>query len=144
MNFDATETLYVKQGRKYKPVGTAVRFSHDYQDIMKAGTWRLVYCPKDGAGRYWYGVNPDCASWSAAAMMAENAMIEAINKVSYASMDAGVKLRMTKKQRAAADEARKILMEAGLLQPIWWKHSSAYEIAKAGLDAVRDWGRSKE
>jgi hypothetical protein len=138
VKLDAMETLYKKVGRKYIPVGTANRLHDYYDDFLKAGQWRMEYCPRDGRGRFWYRVSPDCASWSAAAMLAEDAMIEAINKAGTAKLHGG-SIPLTKKQQDAVAKATEILKEVGLLRPLWWEHSSAYDIAQAGIDAVKEW-----
>ncbi len=45
----ATETLYVKKGRRYVPWGTMVdRWD---PDVMRVGQCRLTYCPEQGHKR---------------------------------------------------------------------------------------------
>jgi hypothetical protein len=135
---DGYETLYRKVGRQYVAVGTARDMYRSYENVLYAGQWRMEYCPRDGRGRYWYDVRPDTASWSAAAMLAEDAMIEAIDKARFAHPSFGVGVKMTRRQQKAVADARAILADAGLLDPHWWTHRSAGEIAKAGIDAVRE------
>jgi hypothetical protein len=135
---DGYETLYRKVGRRYEPIGTARELHRRYEHFLHAGQWRMEYCPRDGRGRYWYDVKPDTASWSASAMLAEDAMLEAIDAARLAKVQEP-KRQMTKRQEKAFEQAQKILAEAGLLDPQWWTHKSAYEIAKAGLDAVREY-----
>jgi len=138
IKIDGYETLYRKVGRKYEAIGTARELHRSYEHLLKAGQWRMEYCPRDGRGRYWYDVKPDTASFCAAAMLAEDAMLEAIDAARLAKVQEP-KLQMTKRQQKALEQSRKILAEAGLLDPVWWEHKSAYEITKAGLDAVREY-----
>ncbi len=135
---DGYETLYRKVGRKYEAIGTVRELHRSYEHLLKAGQWRMEYCPRDGRGRYWYDVKPDTASFCAAAMLAEDAMLEAIDKARLAKVQEP-KRQMTRSQQKAFDKAQAILAEAGLLDPQWWTHRSAYEILQAGLDAVKNY-----
>jgi hypothetical protein len=135
------ETLYRKVGRKYEAIGTARDIHFRYENLLYAGQWRLEYCPKEGRGRYWYDVTPDIASWSAAAMMAEHSMIEAIDSARFAVPKFGEGVPLTKAQQKAVAQANKLMKEVGLLDPLWWSQRSAYDIAKAGIDAVREFGK---
>lgn len=135
---DGYETLYRKVGRKYEAIGTVRELHRSYEHLLKAGQWRMEYCPRDGRGRYWYEVKPDTASFCAAAMLAEDAMLEAIDAARLAKIEEPAK-KFTMRQRKAISQAQKILADAGLLAPQWWTHRSAYEIAQAGLNAVREY-----
>ena len=135
------ETLYQKVGRKYKAVCTVRDLHFKYENLLHAGQWRMEYCPKDGCGRYWYDVTPDIASWSAAAMMAENAMIESINSARFAVPNFGEGVPLTKAQQKAVKQANKLMKDVGLLDPLWWSQPSAFDIAKAGIDAVKEFGK---
>jgi hypothetical protein len=73
-----------------------------------------------------------------AAMLAEDAMLEAIDAARLAKIEEPAK-KFTMRQRKAISQAQKIMADAGLLAPQWWTHRSAYEIAQAGLDAVREY-----
>lgn len=131
------ETVYRKVGRRYEAIGTAREMWRSYEHLLQAGQWRMEYCSRDGSSRYWYDVRPDTASWSAAAMLAEGAMIHAIDQARLAKIEEPAK-KFTKRQQKAVEQARQILGEAGLLAPQWWTHRSAYDIAKAGIDAVKN------
>jgi hypothetical protein len=135
---DGYETLYRKVGRKYEAIGTVRELHRSYEHLLKAGQWRMEYCSRDGRGRYWYDVKPDTASFCAAAMLAEDAMLEAMDKAKLAKIEEPAK-KFTMRQRKAISQAQKIMADAGLLAPQWWTHRSAYEILQAGLDAVREY-----
>lgn len=135
------ETLYRKVGRKYEAIGTARDIHFRYEDLLYAGQWRLEYCTKEGQSRYWYYVRPDTASWSAAAMMAEHSMIKAINSARFAALKLGERVPLTKAQQKAVAQANKLMKDVGLLDPLWWSQRSAYDIAKAGIDAVKEFGK---
>jgi hypothetical protein len=127
-----TETLYKKVGRKYVPV--SVYWAFDYRDEQKTGTFRLIYAYEDGARTYEYNVTPSTASFEAAAMVARVAMEEKMREM--AKMRPQTPTKYTKKQ---LDAIKKFREEMGGLFPEWWTETSSYEIAQAGIDAVRNY-----
>lgn len=128
-------TLYKRQGRRYVAWGHA---EHYNQDLLRAGQWRLSYCPRDGHTRYAYDVRPDTAGFVAAAELARDAMEQAIQQRAAATFQPGA-VPYTKKQLEALENARKYLAEAGVLMPQWWEHATARELSEAGIEAVRGW-----
>lgn len=104
---------------------------------MQAGTFRLTYCYTKGGRRYEYAVTPDTASWCAAAMIAREAMEEAIRKAAPASNHAKT-IPYTKKQLAILARFREEMSAAGGLLPEWWEHTSPYELSKVAVEAVRN------
>lgn len=129
------ETLYTKQSRRYVPWGHAQRWD---ADIMKAGQWRLEHCPRDGSGRYSYEVRPDTAGFVAAAQLAQEAMESAMDAAAVATP--ATLTPYTRKQLAIIKRFRAEMSAAGGLLPSFWGISSASDIARAGIDAVRKWG----
>lgn len=130
------ETLYVKKGRRYVPWGTTVdRYNHD-NDVMRVGQCRLTYCPEQGHKRYVYDVTPDTAAFIAAAQIAQHAMEEAILQKTIAQPSADP-VPYTEEQYALIHEFRQRMSQLGGLVPSYWVHGTAYEIAKAGIDAVK-------
>lgn len=124
-------TLYEKRGRRYVPVQI------DYErDTLKAGQFRLHYAYEDGAGMYFYDVTPDTAGFVAAAMIAHKAMQNAIQDASKPSPMNPTPY--TKKQKEIINRYRKEIMDAGGMFPSWWQHASTWDIARAGIDAVRN------
>lgn len=129
-----TETLYVKKGRRYVPWGTMVdRWD---PDVMRVGQCRLTYCPEQGHKRYVYDVTPDTAAFVAAAQVAQHAMEEALlqKAIAHPSADPAP---YTEAQYALIQEFRQRMHQLGGLVPSYWVHGTAYEIAKAGIDAVK-------
>jgi len=126
--------LYTKQGRRYIPWGNA----EDWHaaDVMRAGEFRLVHCAGNGVTRYVSPVDPIAAPFLAAAEIAQAAMERAINDRAAAIVQCG-RPAVTKHQRQAMDAAQQLLKDAGILQPPWWRSSSAREIAAAGIAAVQ-------
>lgn len=130
------ETLYVKKGRRYVPWGTSIdRWSHD-NDIMRVGAFRLTYCPEEGCRRYLYKVKPDTAAFLAAAQVAQHAMEEAMLQKAIAQPSADPAL-YTEEQYALIQEFRQRMYQLGGLVPSYWVHGTAYEIAQAGINAVK-------
>lgn len=125
------ETLFIKQGRRYKPWGNI-----DYStDVMKAGEYRLIYCPEDGHRRYYYDIKPDAAPLMAAYAAAHYAMEKAIlEKAKYRPSSSEP---YTPQQLAILEEFRQKMADAGALMPYYWTDSTAYDIAKAGADALK-------
>lgn len=130
----ATETLYVKKGRRYVPWGTMVdRWD---PDVMRVGQCRLIYCPEQGHKRYVYDVTLDTAAFVAAAQVAQHAMEEAILQKAIARPSADL-TPYTEEQYALIQEFRQSMYQLGGLVPSYWVHGTAYEIAQAGINAVK-------
>jgi hypothetical protein len=127
-----SETLYRKEGRRYVPVYNATS-AYD-KDLMKTGTWRMVYAYNDGGRRFEYDVKPDTASFVAACMLARHAMEQAIEESVTAKPMAGGKF--TAKQQKIIEQCEEMMRQAGILTPMWWQHGSAYEISQAAIHAV--------
>jgi len=126
-------TLYTKQGRRYVVWGHAEHYDHD---MMRAGQWRLTYCPEDGMRRYRSDERPDTASFLAACELAQHAMEEAIRQRAIARPSADV-TPYTRKQLQIIERFRQDMAAAGAMTPTMWQHETAREIAQAGIDAVR-------
>lgn len=132
--------LFVKVGRRYVPWGMAESWAHD-ADVMRVGTFRLVFCAGDGMRRYSYDVTPDTAGFAAAAEIALQGMEQAIQARSVATPQLGMR-PYTKRQLAIIDRFRADMAAAGALVPTHWQHASARDIAEAGIKAVRDWAKN--
>ena len=128
------EVLYRKQGRKYVPVYDVVN-SYD-KDLMKVGTWRMVYAYNNGARRYEYDVQPDTASFRAACMLAEQAMLKKIEEAVACVPSGHEPKQYTKKQLDLLEKFRQDMREAGGFVPDWWQYCSARDLVKAGIDAM--------
>lgn len=135
-SMNTTETLYRKQGRRYVPAYSLDDWHMSEKDAMPVGTFRITWAAGDGSYRYEYNVTPDTASFVAAAMVAKKAMCDAMHEASQAS-PIGM---YTEKQKAALAKARQIMQEAGCMLPTIWQHKSQYEIADAGIEAVKKYG----
>lgn len=127
-----SETLYKKVGRKYLPV--SVNWTFDYYDQQETGTFRLIYAYENGARTYEYNVTPATASFEAAAMVARVAMEEKMREM--AKMRPQTQSKYTKKQ---LEVIKKFREEMGGMFPSWWAENASYEIAQAGIDAVRNY-----
>lgn len=125
------ETLYKKVGRKYVPV--SAHWSDHGGDQMAVGTFRLTYAYADGARRYEYDVTPHTASADAAMMIAKIAMEDAIKDAARLTPSGST---YTKTQLATIEEFRERM---GGMFPLYWNQATAYEIAEAGIKAVREW-----
>ena len=133
-----TETLYVKKGRRYHVWGNA-----DYSlDTLPVGSFRLEHCSEDGSHRYSYGVTPDAAGFLAAAALARKAMEDAILEKAVARPNTDYEY--TPEQRKLIEKFRSDMAEAGALVPAYWIHSSAWEIAEAGVNAVLDYYQNNQ
>jgi hypothetical protein len=128
-----TETRYKKVGRKYVPVAATWYEDRD-ADQMAVGTFKLVYAYACGGKRYEYDVTPSTAPMVAAAMIAKDAMTEAIRKASV--MRPSMPKPYTKKQLAAIERFK---AEMGGMFPMWWTENMPYEIADAGIKALLNW-----
>ena len=133
-----TETLYVKKGRRYVPWGTLIDHWDSHPDVLRVGQCRLTYCPEQGHKRYIYDVTPDTAAFLAAAQIAQHAMEEAMLQKAIAQPSADP-VPYTEEQYALIQEFRQHMSQLGGLVPSYWVHGTAYEIAKAGIDAVKDY-----
>ena len=131
-----TETFYRKDGRRYVPAFSAGNWDYD-KDVMEVGTFRLTHAYSDGGRRYEYNVTPDTAGWVAAATLALHAMTEAIHKANQHTVASSTP--WTKKQQAAIAQANAILEAAGIWSGLGWTTAAAHDVAKAGIDAVRQW-----
>ena len=136
MKTTETETLYRKVGRRYVPAYSLSEWSYD-KDLMPVGSFRLVHAYSDGGRRYEYDVTPDTAAWVAAATLALHAMTEAIHKANKPTVASSTP--WTKKQQAAIAQANSILEAAGIWSRRGWTTAAAHDVAKAGIDAVRQW-----
>ena len=136
MKTTETETLFRKVGRRYIPAYSLSEWSYD-KDLMPVGSFRLVHAYSDGGRRYAYEVTPDTAGWVAAATLAVHAMTEAIHKANQRTIASGTP--WTKKQQEAIKQANAILEAAGIWSGRGWTTAQAYEVAQAGVDAVKRW-----
>ena len=130
------ETLYRKVGRRYVPVLNSRTYE---RDTMHVHTWRMVYAYSEGGRRYEYNVKPDNASFKAAAMLAKQAMVDAILKASAATLHVQNGLPFTQKQKRIIKRFRAEMEAAGGMLPVWWVHTSAEDVAKAAIKAVEEW-----
>ena len=129
-----TEVLYKKVGRKYIPIRQTFG-SYDLP-TMKVGSFVLTYAYTDGGQSYTYDVTPDTASFVAASKVAQKAMEAAIQeKCKYKPEH----VKWTKKQQDIMADFQQQMFKAGGNMPTWWTSSSGYEIAQAGIDAVRNY-----
>lgn len=127
-------TLYTKQGRRYVVWGHAEQYD---QDLLRAGQWRMAYCPADGERRFRYDVLPDTASFIAACELAQHGMEQAIQQRAIARPSGTGFLPYSKRQREIIERFRADMAAAGGLVPAYWHHATAREIAQAGVEAVR-------
>ena len=130
------ETLYRKFGRRYVPVLNSRTYE---RDTMHVNTWRMVYAYSEGGRRYEYEVKPDNASFKAAAMIAKQAMVDAIINASKATLDVQNGRPFTQKQKRIIKRFRAEMAAAGGMLPVWWVHTSAEDVAKAAIKAVEEW-----
>lgn len=136
MTTTETETLFRKVGRRYVPAYSLADWNYD-KDLMPVGSFRLVHAYSDGGRRYAYDVTPDTAAWVAAATLAAHAMTEAIHKANQLTVSSPKPL--TKKQQEAIRQANAILEAAGIWSGRGWTTAQAYDVAQAGVDAVKRW-----
>lgn len=135
-----SEILYRKVGRKYVPAYDVTR-GYD-NDHMAVGTWRMVYAYADGGRRYEYGVKPDTASFRAAAMLARDKMIAAMDAAAKSCpnlMRSEKGKPYTKQQLEIIFRFRDSMVATGAMLPEWWTGASAPEIADAAIKAVEEW-----
>lgn len=130
-----TDTLYRKEGRRYKPAFSIRRWDFD-GDAMKPGTFRLTHAYESGGRRYEYDVTPDTAAVVAALSQFRLAVEAEIN--SMASARPGPQtVPYTKKQQAVLERFRAEMEAVGGMLPTWWQHSSAHEISEAAAKVLR-------
>ena len=121
------ETWYRKVGRRY----IAVREAEPHNYITMPDGYTLTY-RKDGATRWEYAVKPDSAGFMAAAMAARVAMEAAI--AAKATYQPSPIVQYTKKELGYI---KRFKDEMGMRYPRCWTQATAFEIAQAGIDAVR-------
>jgi hypothetical protein len=127
------ETLYIKKGRRYFPWGNEQ--SWHGEDIMRVGSFRLVYCPKEGHRRHTSYVTPDTASFLAAGAIAAYAMEEAMRARAVSTPQAPSQ-PWTEEQKRIIEKFKLEMAATGALIPEYWNQATAGEIAQAGIDAV--------
>ena len=115
---------YEKIGRKYVPVA---EYDNEYLDSFPKGT-TLVICHPGGQSRR-YNIDPDYAALIAAARVAEDAMIQAMQKASE------LKPKQTP-VTPAQQKAWKQLARAFGTELCTLNGASAYDITQAGLKAL--------
>ena len=121
------ETFFRKVGRKYVPVGEAERYDH----VIMPDGYTLTY-RRDGVTRWEYEVKPDSAGFVAAATVAREAMEAAIRQA--ATYRPTSQKKFTKRQLELIEQFKR---DMGMSYPLWWQESSADDIVRAGIDAVR-------
>jgi hypothetical protein len=132
-----SECLYVKRGRRYVPFSS---WERETGDEMMVGTFRLTYAYADGCRRYAYNVKPDTAGFVAASEIARRAMEDAIQNAAIAA-PSDKTTYYTKAQLDIIARFRAEMSAAGGLLPMYWQHSSAYDISQAAIDAVRSYAQ---
>ena len=133
------ELLYLKKGRRYKPVSAQAWYSN--YEVMDIGTFKLVHATENGT-RTVYDVTPDTAGFMAAAMIAEKAMVKAITAAAESYPIDTLSPSWTASQLATIEEFKKRM---GGIFPVWWGGQSAHDIAMAGIKAVIDFqGKQNE
>lgn len=136
-----TTPLYKKEGRRYVVACNLENvWEYGNYDVMRPGEFKLVYAYKDGAKRHQYGITPDTAGFIAAAMVAEVAMADAMHEAWRYTASAPYAEPFTKKQQAAIKQARDIMESAGIFS-MTWHHGAAQDVARAGIEAVRNFGK---
>jgi hypothetical protein len=117
---------YEKVGRKYVPVA---EYDSDLTDSFGKGS-HLVICYPGGQSRR-YNIDPDYAALIAAARVAEDAMMQAMQKASELKP---VKTPITPAQQRAW---KKLAQEFGD-ELCTLTGASSYDITQAGLKALED------
>jgi len=121
-----TKVYYEKVGRKYVPVS---EYDSDLIDSFGKGS-HLVICYPGGQSRR-YNIDPDYAALIAAARVAEDAMMQAMQKASE------LKPTQTPVTPAQQRAWKKLAKEFGT-ELCTLNGSSSYDIAQAGLKALED------
>lgn len=127
-------TLYVKKGRRYVPWGN-LGDSH-LLDAMQVDEYRLVHCSPDGYTRTFFRIEPDCAAFVAASTIAREAMEKAILEKAKARPSA--EGPYSPEQQKLIEEFREAMAKTGALVPSYWTVGSAWDIANAGIEAVKE------
>ena len=121
-----TKVYYEKVGRKYVPVA---EYDSDYLDAFPKGS-HLVICYPGGQSRR-YNIDPDYAALIAAARVAEDAMMQAMQKAS--------ELKPTQTPvTPGQQQAWKKLARAFGTELCTLNGASSYDITQAGLKALED------
>ena len=132
---DTGTQLFVKKGRRYVPWGNANDWRHD-DDLMEAGSFRLVHCIADGHYRTYMTIEPDYATFLAAASVAQVAMEKAMEEAAK-----GKPMKQnepyTEEQQKLIQDFRDAMANTGALVPLFWSHGCASDIARAGTMAVK-------
>jgi hypothetical protein len=128
-------TLYTKHARRYVPYGNVSDWRYHDGDIMRSGEFRLTHCVGDGSTRYIYSVTPDTAAFLAACSIAQVAMEKAMGEAATAQTDST--MTYTPQQQEIIKRFRQEMAAAGGMVPVFWRNSSAAEIAAAGIAAVQ-------
>jgi len=120
------KVYYEKVGRKYVPVA---EYDSDLTDSFGKGS-HLVICYPGGQSRR-YNIDPDYAALIAAARVAEDAMIQAMQKASelkpkHTPITEGQRRAWKKLAREFGDELATL------------NGASSYDITQAGLKALED------
>lgn len=129
------QVLYIKEGRRYVPWGNLEDRSY-FQDVMEVGTFKLVHCVENGHYRYRHDVTPDSAAFVAAAMIALDAMEKAMLEKAKSNPNKAP-MPWTQRQKELIENFRSDMAATGALVPTYWTTSTAYEIAMAGIEAVK-------
>jgi hypothetical protein len=117
---------YEKVGRKYVPVA---EYDSDLTDSFGKGS-HLVICYPGGQSRR-YNIDPDYAALIAAARVAEDAMIQAMQKASE------LKPTQTPVTPAQQQAWKQLAREFGT-ELCTLNGASSYDITQAGLKALED------
>ena len=115
------ELLYEKRGRRYYPA--ARRYDHD---VLGFGSWLVTTSPN--AASMCRIADPARVEFAAAARIARDAMVEAMNKLSELRP---TQTPITQRQRDLLDQ----LAATGFNATVWTR-ASLYEVAEAGISAV--------
>ena len=104
-------TLYEKRGKRYALWGAA--WSNEF-DLLRAGQFRLSYCPKDGMRVYHYEVTPMSAPVEAALMIVRQGMEDAMDAARVSKPQAPA-VPYTPKQRELIDKFRADMAELPII-----------------------------
>lgn len=129
--------LFYKHNKRYYPWGNGIDDWHSDHDALKIGEFRLISCPSPGTYREQHIINPDHATFIAASEIAREAMEQAILEMAKASPSLDL-MEYSPMQKELIEKFRSDMATLGALVPTYWRHSSPFEIAKAGIDAVKE------
>ena len=121
-----TDTFYVKEGRRYKPVSY---YDSKVMDGFGVGTHIVMVYPGGSSRRY--KIDPNHAAMIAAGRVAEDAISQAIVKASEMRPH---RKSITERQRKAWENLSKAFGEERYAVEI----PSAREIAEAGVKAMQE------